>query len=262
MEKRLVLVVSEGVSDFEVLKIMISKIGELIGIRFEFELISPAEDETTRVRERGGWGNVRAWCRVNGCCFNDANDFTDQDRLSLRQAGLFPDFIPRREARPRWPIHLAMVGASCLIVHLDADIAEKISDQDKSFVDTGLGKKDYCRNVLQTWLGSPENRELLYVIAAQCVESWFLAMYDKRTNPDCFSSEKVNYEEIDDVVERLIRIGYDVFSNGENGHSTVDKILLTEKFGDRLRENYELIESRCPEVKRIKTEISNRFLSR
>lgn len=249
------LLVSEGVSDHEVLKLVLREIGKTKGLDIQLELISPALDETTKIRERGGWGNVQAWCKKHGSV-QVKNDFTIEDRNSLEQAGFKLDFLPSNKKHPSWESFVALSGAAGLFVHLDADIAEKINDIAINYCDSGLSRKDYCKHAIRTWIGTDEDSQLCFVTPSYCLETWYLATHDNLTDPGVIPDQIENYETVENVISLLLSLGYDGFTDENTGLITVDKKSLTEKHSGHLIDNFSVSLSRCPELQRVYSYIS------
>lgn len=250
MQKLEFVVVCEGVSDFEVLKILLSEIGRSLGVEITARLLSPAQDETTRRRARGGWGSVQAWCRANGA--TRQSSLTETDLAPLHNAGFPIQFIKPAQPKPRWPTLLALTGATGVLIHLDADIAEKITGMKKSFTESGLSRKEYCRQAIAIWLGATEAQALCFVIATHCTETWFLALHDVTTDPSFFTTKILDYESVPDVIKALEILGYKTFIDKETGHTTIDKVALTVDHGTRFAKKIDIVESRCAEIQHLK----------
>jgi len=242
-------VVCEGVSDFETLKIILSEFGKEFGATVRANRLSPAEDETSRVRERGGWGSVRAWCCDYGARRSRDNEI---DLSQLQGAGIVADRIRKPYSSSRWTTLLTLTKATGLIVHLDSDVAEKICDQPQGFCTSGLSPKEYCRQAIESWMEAKESSDLCFVVATHCTETWFLALHDNITDPHIFSKHHDNYENIQDVIERLLALNYRSYVDQETGRVTIDKRALTEEQGSDLAKGLHLIASRCAEVQRVK----------
>lgn len=248
--------VSEGVSDHEVLKLILSEIGKAKGLNIHLELISPAIDETTRIRERGGWGKVQAWCKKHGS-EQIKDDFSAKERNLLKQAGINCDFLAQDNKRPSWQTLVTMSEASGLLIHLDADIAEKITGLDRDYIDSDKSRKEYCQHAIQYWIGSAEEHQLHFVTPAYCLETWYLAIHDHATNPEVIKTQINDYEAVENVISILLEIGYEEYIDQETGIKSIDKKLLTEKYSSLLKNNMMLISSRCPELKRVDSYIIN-----
>jgi hypothetical protein len=243
------LLVSEGVSDYEVLQLVFNEVGGKLGLNIRLELISPAIDATSKERERGGWGKVKAWCMRNGVN-QAASAQTQSDYDLLKGAGFVPELIDRCQNRACWPTLVTMSGADGLLIHLDADIADRIEGLPTRFVQSGLTRKDYCKEALRAWLGTPEQRDLRFVIATICLETWYLATHDRETDPDRFENAIQNYEEIENPVSLLRELGYRIFTDHETGMISIDKKALTTEHAEQLTKNLDKAKTRCPELSR------------
>lgn len=244
-------VVCEGIADFEILKIISEQLGKLLGTTIDIDLLSPAEDETTRQRERGGWGSVQAWCRGYGSA-QPQQVLTSDEVRNLQAAGFDPQLISFNRPKPRWPSLLALTGSAGIIIHLDADIAEKITDQPHPFHASELPRKEYCRRAIASWLGTVETADICFLVATHCTETWFLALHDHTTDPAVISSVITDYESVPNVIPLLLSLGYRDYVDPETRSRTVDKAALTNERGSQLANNFELAMSRCIEIQHLK----------
>ncbi len=220
--------------------------------KIELVLECPALDETSGKRERGGWGKVCSWCKKNGV--PQEAQMSEEERTSLTANGVNLDNLPHPTAppAPRLETILAFRAPKGIIIHLDSDIAEQISGLDVSFTNSGTNRKEYCRDAIMTWLGMPEDRQILFVVATYCIETWFLATHDHVTDPQIFSDPVDDYEAIADVIEKLLALGYQDYTD-ETRNRTVDKAALTKgESKERFRRELFTVERRCEELQRVR----------
>jgi hypothetical protein len=230
------------------LKLIFNEIGKKNNISIEIELIAPPVDETSKERARGGWGNVKSWCVKFGTTLPPATTPNDLDLL--KEAGFIPELIDRCQNRPCWPTLLTMAEADGVLIHMDSDIAEAITGLDEDFLTSGLSRKDFCMNAIQTWLGTAEQDDLHFIIATFCLETWFVATYDGQTSPNIFPNPVENYEDIQDPSSLLLAMGYKSYIDTTTGKITIDKKALTEEYANQIVDNLDISKSRCLELKR------------
>ncbi|QLA21413.1 hypothetical protein [Desulfolutivibrio sulfoxidireducens] len=217
------LVVCEGLSDFEMLRLTMDAAGARLGKEFPLELLQPSQDATTGGPGLGGWSRVRAWCQRYG-----------------------------KKPKPLWSTMLALSEAAGILIHIDADIAEELNDLEQTFHDAGLSRKEYCRKTIAAWLGVEEAEEptsLCYIVATYCTETWLLALHD----PESFPSSSRNYENIQEVIPLLIDLGYALYRDPQTGKQTIDKIASTRDHGARFKREFQKVIERCAEVRRLQS---------
>jgi hypothetical protein len=133
------LLVCEGPTDIEVINAMSKGLVNANGLSIEIVPLSPQRDETSGNYPPHGWTAVRDWCQSN------------RKKTEAEVAHLTPA-LRQIALRKNWINILSASSAAGLLIQIDTDIAEQISDLPKKFADSGLSRKDYTRSAIQHWL--------------------------------------------------------------------------------------------------------------
>ncbi|MCI5146553.1 MAG: hypothetical protein D3923_13755 [Candidatus Electrothrix sp. AR3] len=191
------LLVCEGPTDIAFLKELSSKIGEDFNAAIELIELSPERDATTNQYPSHGWPGVRSWCRK-------------WKRKTPEELEKVPSHFIELMRRRYWKALIDINGANGLIIQMDTDIAEQLCDLDCHFTDYEGTRRSYCQKAILSWLGeSAETLNRAYLLLPSfAIETWLLATHDPDETVFDDLDKPFNYEELLDVENRLIAIGY------------------------------------------------------
>lgn len=218
------IVVCEGSSDFPFINSIIQYVAGLNNKTAEAILLAPDVDATGKY-EKFGYEGVKRWCKYN---LNQYQQFGRNKIGSL----------------------LAWHSADLLLIHMDADIADRIELDGVYFNGQIADRKNWCSRSLDSWLGVIKaSVDINYVIPTFQIESWLLATFDNLSNPEVFPVAISNYETISDVETKLLALKY-----GEDkekpGRLYKEKNLFetNPNYAKRLLANIDIASSRCSEL--------------
>ncbi|SDH72054.1 hypothetical protein SAMN04488136_1265 [Vibrio xiamenensis] len=238
MKKLKYLLVCEGPTDVAFLKRLSSKLGKDLGAEVTIQELSPQRDATTGEWPAHGWNAVRTWCKSWRVKSDD--DF----------ASIAPHFVELAKRRT-WKA-LVKTSADGLIIQMDTDIAEHITDLDERFPNTALGRREFCEKALFNWINESETSEEkpVFLLPSYAMETWLLALYDPSENVFSDLGTGFNYEEIVNLEDRLISLGFS--SKKKKG---VDRLAKKDSqylnYADRVYNNFQTVKSRCSEAEKF-----------
>jgi len=226
------LLVSEGPTDYYVIKRMADEISKVIGRKIEIRLMSPKPDATTGHFEAHGWGGVKRTC----------------EGLRVRSPAELQKMIPKiqeRVQRSNWHNILLGGGADGIIVQMDSDVAHQI-DLNNPFDPLSETRKSYSKKTLMKWIGQKaDDPRLYYAISDMSLETWILATYSR--SDAIFSDLPVgfNFSDISDVEDRLIKAGLP--SKKFNGRKRLKKTPATsyQLYGENVAKKLNQVANEC-----------------
>ena len=141
--------VSEGSSDVPLITQALKNCEAALGKTIELLPQAPVTDATTGNAERFGYPEVLDWCRTNG---------SGRQLMATKYRYM-------------------MGGATALIVHLDADIAENLSVNGQQFQAEG-DRVTWVRAALLEALGAlAAELKIILAVPKMQIETWILATY-------------------------------------------------------------------------------------
>lgn len=230
MDKKYLLV-CEGQTDFFVINEISKSISNKTGKKVTVKPLAPQQDATTGAWPRHGWTAVRSWCRLYG------------KKTAADLAGL-PPALRAVAQRKNWQALLQIERADGIIIQIDTDIAEEIKDL-PVFDPANQQRKHYLNEAIHFWLNDENLGPKMYLaIASHALEAWILATHPN-TDP-VFSDlpNDFNVEEVADVEERLIKLGYK--TKKVNGvHRLSKKESLYKAYAQKVTENIQTVRQKC-----------------
>jgi hypothetical protein len=221
------LLICEGYTDILVIK----EIAKHIDSDIIIQELSPQRDATTRRYPEHGWEEVRQWCRLYGKSLDvDSDSF---EALAAKSKS--------------WKAQVDIASADGLIIQMDTDIVEYITDLAHSYNGTTKqARKRYAEKSVLKWLGEETKPDEIYLLlTTYSTETWLLATYE-RTN-DIFNSlpNNFDFENVENVVDLLCSLGLECYQKGN-----ITK--LSKKgyhiYAARIVENLQNVRRECEEA--------------
>jgi len=225
------LLVSEGPTDHLVLKEIAEKISSQIGHKIEIIELSPQRDATSGTYPAHGWTAIKLWCKK----------FSTKSAESLAHLPIGTQQFLQRQ---NWRSLLAFQGANGLLVQLDTDIAQDLSDL--KLIQPGECRKSHCKDTILSWLNEPDGVGGLYLaLTAHALETWILATHDPVEAVFNDLPKPFSYEHIEDVEDRLIELGYE--SKLKRGRLRLKKTPYTtyEPYAKKIAAHLAIVRARC-----------------
>lgn len=225
------LLISEGPTDFYVIKKIASAISSKEKRNIDIQLFSPKQDATGKY-EAHGWTGVQRTCSI-------VRVKSPDELAKLDEA------IRVRVMRQNWRALMHAAGASGLIIQLDSDVASQI-DPNNPFNPIEIHRKDYSEKVVRKWIGEKDpSPNLHFAICDMSVETWILATYDR--SHEVFSNlpDDFKFSDLVDVEDRLINLGYP--KKMHRGRQRLDKN-PAEKYngyGQKISDKLNVVKSEC-----------------
>lgn len=189
------LLVCEGQTDFFVIHEISNTLSAKTGKKISVVPLSPQQDATTGAWPRHGWTAIRRWCKLYG-------NKTEADLADV------PPLLKAAALRRNWRALLQLQGADGIIIQIDTDIAEEISDL-PPFNNAINHRSTHVRDAVEFWLNDNLYAPKIYLaLTTYALESWILATHPK-TDP-VFSDlpRTFNIEDVENIEDRLIGLGY------------------------------------------------------
>lgn len=225
------LLVSEGPTDHVVIKEIAKKISSQIGQSIEIVELSPQRDATSGTYPAHGWNAIQSWCKK----------FSTKSQDSMAHLPASTQQFLRRQS---WRSLLAFDGSIGLLIQLDTDIAQDL--RDLKIIEPGDCRKTHCKEAILTWLNESADVDGLYLaLTAHALETWILATHSPSDPVFDDLPENFNYEHIEDVEERLIRLGYE--SKMKRGRQRLKKSPYTiyDNYAKRIAADLSNVRNRC-----------------
>jgi len=237
------LLVCEGQTDFFVIDEIARKLSDLDNVDIKITPLSPQYDATSQTWPRHGWTAIRNWCKVYG-----RKSHADVSHLDphLRQAAL----------RKNWQAMLALSQADGLIIQVDTDIAEHITDG-SPFDPSTSHRRDYLEASVLLWLNEPNKPQPIYLaLTTHALEAWILATHPESEPVFSDLAKPFNYEDINNLEARLIRLGYQ--STKYRGQTKLSKKeSLYKHYAMKVAENLPQVRARCPSAEALCSHLEN-----
>lgn len=231
------LLVSEGPTDSYIVKGLADRISVVTGNLSEVILLSPQQDATSGGWLATGWTEVRKWCIAygNGGAAGSAAASNPFARTVLRKS---------------WQALVAISGAKGLIVQMDTDIAEKITDP-PAFDPAADDRRAFCEAAILGWLGVPDLAHGPFlVLSTYAIETWLLATHDPSDPIFSDLPSDFDYEALADFEARLLALGYK--SERRNGSLRLQKTKkLYLGYAVKIADNLGSVRSRCSEAEAL-----------
>ncbi|MDI9223237.1 hypothetical protein QMZ30_20195 [Pantoea sp. EA-12] len=227
-KKKIYLLVCEGPTDIEIIRGISNHISEKIGAEIDIRELSPTKDMTTGNYPSHGWTAVKSWCEKysldKGIVIDPALQDWQKKLLQAKQSF-------------RWDTLIKFSGADGIILQIDTDIAEEMNHL--AFDPVNDDRKAFCESAVNIWLNeqsAPE--EIYYLLSTYSSEVWLLATHEPAI---C-----VNYEDIQDVEDRLISLGYSK-KNIKGKPRLRKEPKLYKNYSEKIIEKIDIVRQRCVE---------------
>ena len=233
------LLVCEGPTDILVIDKIAKNISENINDTIEIQELAPRRDATTYRYPSHGWEEVRKWCKVYG----KNADIDDNP---------FAELIQKRN----WRALLKISNANGLIIQMDTDIVEYITDliprYNSSTGSTKNSRKQFAKRAILSWLGEEEiPNEIYLLLSTTSTETWILATHDRVENIFNDLPSDFDFEDINDVINRLFDLGYASYINREGMKKLKKDLEIYKTYAQRITDNLEKVCSECEEANKI-----------
>lgn len=229
--KKKFLLVSEGPTDHVIIKEVAKTISSATGKEIEVIELSPQRDATSGTYPGHGWNGIQSWCK----------------KFSLKTPESLSHLPPTAQQylmRQNWRALLAFDSADGLIIQLDTDIAEQLTELKN--IQPGECRKTHCSESVLSWLNeSAISTELYLALTSHSIETWILATHPPTADIFKDLPANFNYEEITDVEDRLLSLGYaSKFKRGRNRvRKTPHDIYIP--YAKSISENMSAVRQRC-----------------
>ncbi|MDM8547548.1 hypothetical protein [Candidatus Venteria ishoeyi] len=236
MEKELeFLLVCEGPTDIAFLKNLTAKIGAQFNTAINIRELAPQRDATTGRYPPFGWTKVKAWCELY--CKPDITE----------QASTVPQTYSHTYY---WKALL--LDSDGLIIQMDTDIAEKITDFTTHFDENYLGtRRDFCNEAILYWLNETQQTidKAYLLLPSFAIETWLLASHDPGDVIFQDLEQPFDYEALSDFEDRLVNHGYSSrFNNRKNKPCLEKKKELYTDYANTVFAQLDNILTRCQEA--------------
>ncbi|CUJ61611.1 Uncharacterised protein [Achromobacter xylosoxidans] len=226
------LLISEGPTDFYVIRKFAARVEQVVGDKIEIRLLSPEIDATTGKYEAHGWGGVKDSCERH------------RVKSDAELAHLIPA-IRERVKRQNWRNHMVASGAEGLIIQMDSDVAEYI-DSGRGFDPKVIHRKEYSEQVVLRWIGEPsQGKDLYLAVTNMALETWILASHERSHQVFADLPAGFKFGDIADVEARLLALGFaGVMKKGKRRLSKAPATRY-EAYGDLVASQLERITAEC-----------------
>jgi len=235
MANKLYLLVCEGPTDILVIDKIAKKISENISNSVNIREISPQKDATTNRYPNHGWEAVKRWCKLYG-------------RSIVETGDPLIDFAAKRKS---WKAELAISQANGLIIQIDTDIVQYITDLIPNYSGTTKkSRKSFAKKAILNWLGETTKPDEIYLLlSTTSTETWILATHDRIESVFNDLPNDFDFEDIENVIERLFTLGYASYidSQGKEKLSKSDYRPYAQKIIDHL----DKVRLECEEVEKM-----------
>lgn len=244
--KRKYLVVSEGETDFEVLRAIIEEHANNAQWRVKVDPVFPG---IGRHKKNGGWSNLKNWC------VEQAKDLSGSKNLAAAAAALgastasapATQIVQRRKDKIAAALLLQPPYSFVTFVfQLDTDVAESyMGDTHLAHLATPLSVNDrrlVGEAALDTWLGphvQKKSNGIIYCISTHATETFLLANHDAAELSSVLNASSIpnDYDDLKNPDLVLIELGYS--SEMDKGNKVLKKTTTkykthSEKFAKNL----------------------------
>ena len=236
MASKLYLLVCEGPTDILVIDKIAKKISNDIDHTIQVRELSPQKDATTNRYPSHGWEEVRRWCKLYGTSID-----TSVATLEAFAA-----------SRKNWRAEVKISNAHGLIIQIDTDIVQYITDQIPIYNgSTKNERKRFAKKAILNWLGEDTLPDEIYLLlSTSSTETWVLATHDRIESVFDDLDHGFDYENIEDVVERLFTLGYLSYIDRETGKKKLSKSNYTP-YAKKIVDNLRKVRSECEETEKL-----------
>lgn len=214
-----------------VIKEVSSKISSQTGVEIEIVELSPQRDATSGTYPAHGWNAIQSWCKK----------FSSKSIEAIQH---LPEPTQRFLQRQNWRALVAFNNADGLIIQLDTDIAQDLKDL--RTMNAGDCRMSHCKDTILAWLNEKNLPDDLYLaVTSHALETWLLATYPPQNVVFNDLAAGFDYEDITDVEERLIKLGYP--SKSKRGRQRLKKTPYTiyEPYAKRVAAHLGDVRQRC-----------------
>lgn len=236
------LLVSEGPTDFVILKHIAGKISASSGKDIIIIEMSPARDATSGTYPPHGWGGVKRWCKKYSRNKNpqELNKLAPMARQMLQ--------------RLNWPALIALNKADGIIIQMDTDIAHLLNDP--IVYKVGSSRRAHCESSIVLWLNEKTKPDEIYLVISSCaIETWILSTHDPAESIFSDLSKGFDYEEISDVETRLVALGYASYNDRGTRRLKKSPSSTYEAHGTLVADKLDVVRTRCAEVEAFCTHL-------
>ena len=238
MSSKLYLLVCEGPTDILVIQEVAKKISINTENTITIRELSPQKDATTHRYPSHGWEEVRRWCRLYGKALNSSSD----------------TFEALAAKRKSWSAEIAIAHADGLIIQMDTDIVEYITDFIPGYEgSTKSARKRFAQKAILSWLGETSlPSEIYLLLSTASTETWLLATHDRIESVFNDLPQNFDFEDIEDVVRRLIDLGYVTYIDRNTGQEKLNKDLnIYSNYATQIANNLSKIRFECEETEKL-----------
>jgi hypothetical protein len=229
--KKKFLLVSEGPTDYLVIKEIANSLKGAKGEDIEVSLLAPQTDATSGSYPPHGWGGIRAWCM----------------KFSKKSEEELKDLPPQAQQfllRQNWRALLAINNADGLIIQLDTDIAHDISHATAYL--PGSCRNQHCNDSILFWLKEGATSSQLYLaLTSYALETWLLATHPPADPVFSDLTTGFDYESLADFEDRLVALGYPSVNKAGRRRFKKKPFTRYEAYGKKIVANLTDVRSRC-----------------
>lgn len=226
------LLVCEGPTDIIVIKKIAKKISEATDSDIIIQELSPQRDATTRRYPDHGWKEVRQWCKLYG-----KNSDNSENHFAI---------LARKKS---WKAQLSISHADAIIIQMDTDIVEYITDLATMYNGTTKqSRKRFAKNAILSWLGEdtlPSNIYLL--LSTQSTETWLLATHERTENIFSSLPNNFDFEDIENIIELLCNLNLQYICYNDGGRIKLSKNNYAS-YARRIVNNLQKVRRECEEA--------------
>lgn len=244
--KRKYLVVSEGETDFEVLRAIIEEHANNAQWKVKVDPVFPGIGHH---KKNGGWSNLKNWC------IEQAKDLSGPRNLAAAAAALgapktvtpTPQSVQKRKDKIAAALLLQPpYSFATFVFQLDTDVAESyMGDTSLANLATPLSVSDrrlVGEAALDNWLGAhiqKKNNGIIYCISTHATETFLLANHDAVEISSALKTSAIpnDYDHLKNPDLVLVELGYS--SETDKGNKVLKKTTAkykkhSEKFANNL----------------------------
>ncbi len=230
------LLVCEGPTDILVINEIAKKLSQTVDEQIKIQELSPQRDATTRRYPNHGWEEVRQWCRLYGNSINITSN--SLEALAAKHKN--------------WRTQLVLSGAEAIIIQMDTDIVNYITDLAISYTGTTKqARKRFAQNAILNWLGESSLPDTIYLLlSTQSTETWLLATHERTEEVFSELSDNFDFENIDNVIELLCSLNFQYICYDEGNRKKLSKSNYTP-YAMKIIENLQKVRNECDEAERF-----------
>jgi hypothetical protein len=241
MADKLYLLVCEGPTDILVIDKIAKKISEDIDNTIQIRELSPQKDATTNRYPSHGWEEVKRWCKLYGKII----DVEDNPFAILAK-------------KKNWRTLLKTSNAHGLIIQMDTDIVQYINDLIPNYRGTTKNeRKRFAKKAILQWLGEDTLPTKIYLLlSTTSTETWILATHDRVESVFDDLPDNFDYEDIEDVIERLFALDYCSYIDSKTRKKKFSKSNYMP-YAQKIVDNLEKVCLECEEADKLYQEFKS-----